>query len=166
MRPPITMVANGGHISFSRPVVMARGQSPAIVVAEVINMGLVRSRTAAKAAAPRLQPCRMSCCIRSTSRMAGLTLRPVRTTAPSAAMMLNDMPAKARAHTAPRRVSGTAINTRIGRVRDSKVIARTRNSNPAAGTPTLRSQVVVSSVSSVLMVVPWGLGMLLIDSAI
>ena len=52
IKPPMTTVANGGHNSFSRPVVSASGHSAAIVVAVVISTGRVRSRTDAKAAAP------------------------------------------------------------------------------------------------------------------
>jgi hypothetical protein len=58
--PPITTVANGGQISFSRPVTSASGQRPAMVVVLVINTGRARSRTAASAAAPGGRPPRQA----------------------------------------------------------------------------------------------------------
>ena len=84
-RPPITTVANGGQSSFSRPLSTVSGHSAAMVVAEVISTGLVRSRTDAKAAAPGDQPPRTRCWMRSTSRIAGLTVRPSSSSAPAAA---------------------------------------------------------------------------------
>ena len=82
-RPPITTVANGGHSSFSRPETTASGHSAAMVVAEVINTGRVRSRTDANAAAPAEPPARMRCCMRSTSRIAGFTDKPISTPTPA-----------------------------------------------------------------------------------
>ena len=55
---------------------MARGHSPAIVVHVVIKMGLTLSLTAAIAAAPADHEfVSILCCIRSTRRIAGFTVK-------------------------------------------------------------------------------------------
>ena len=157
-RPPMTMVANGGQISFSLPVEIASGHSAAIVVAVVIRTGRVLSRTEANAAAPGVHPpARTFCCILSTSRMAGLTVRPNRAIAPSAAIASRDMPATTSAQLAPMTVSGTANSTSTGKVSDSKVRASTRNRSSTTGTSTRCSQLVCSSSDDTSTVYPRGL---------
>ena len=166
-RPPMTTVANGGQISFSLPVDIASGHRAAIVVAVVISTGRVRSRTEAKAAAPAVQPpMRTFCCILSTSRMAGLTVRPNSAIAPSAAIGLKDMPARTSAQLAPMTVSGTANSTSTGNVSDSKVRASTRNRSSTTGTRTRWSQLICSSCDDTSTVNPRGLGTARTDSAI
>ena len=165
--PPMTIVANGGQISFSRPVARARGQSAATVVAVVINTGRVRSRTAARAAAPSLHPPpSASCCMRSTSRIAGFTVRPKRVSAPSIAIMSSGMPASTRAHDAPSRVSGSAKSTSTGRVSDSKVMASTRKSRATTGSTMRRNQLAASSCPGVSTAKPMGRGTIRTAAAI
>ena len=134
MRPPMTIVANGGQISNSRPVAIASGHRPATVVAMVNNTGRVRSRTAAYAAAPGLHPApKTNCCIRSTSRIAGLTVRPIRATAPTIAMGPSATPANTMAQVAPSKVIGNDRSTNTGSVSDSNVIANTKNNRRMTG---------------------------------
>ena len=147
-RPPITTVAKGGHTSFSRPVSMASGHSAAMVVADVISTGRVRSRTDARAAAPADQPPRTRCWMRSTSRMAGLTVRPSSSKAPAPAYTVNGVPVRSSVHTAPISVSGSASSTSSGSVRDSKAMPSTSSSRSTAGTASLRIIEVCSSASS------------------
>jgi hypothetical protein len=155
--PPITTVANGGQISISRPVDNDSGHSPAMVVPLVMRTGRARSRTAARAAAPAVQaPDRTLACIRSTSRMAGFTVRPSSATAPTSAMMSAGVPVKTSAQVAPSSVSGTAISTRIGSVRLSNVIASVAKSSSSTGTSTRRNQDSARSSASVSTVVPEG----------
>jgi len=151
--PPMTTVANGGQISFSRPVVRARGQRPAIVVHVVISTGRVRSRTAARAAAPAVHdPSRTRCCMRSTSRMAGLTVSPRSATAPTIAIMPAGIPASTSAHVAPSTVSGSDSSTRIGEVIDSNVTASTARRRSTIAISARRNQSVDSSALSASIV--------------
>ncbi len=144
--PPITTVANGGQISFSCPVTRASGHRPATVVAAVINTGRARSRTAASAAAPAERPpCQACCCMRSTSRIAGLTVIPIRASVPINAIGDSGIPAKSRAQVAPRIVNGNASRTSSGSVSDSNVTASTANSNSSTGSRIARNQLKFSS---------------------
>ena len=146
--PPITTMANGGHTSFSRPVSMANGHRAAMVVADVMSTGRVRSRTDAKAAAPADQPPRTRCWMRSTSRMAGLTVRPTSSRAPAPAYMVNGVPVSSSVHTAPSSVSGNASSTSTGSVSDSKAMPSTSSSRSTAGMASLRIMELCSSFSS------------------
>jgi hypothetical protein len=156
--PPMTTVANGGQISISRPLVKANGHRPATVVHVVIRTGLARSRTAAKAAAPAVhEPPRTRCCIRSTSKMAGLTVRPSRATTPTKAIKSAGVPESTSAQVAPRTVKGTAASTNTGIVRLSNVTANTAKSRSRTGPATFRNQLRASSFSTTPTVHPSGL---------
>ncbi len=126
INPPITTVANGGQISFSRPVTSASGHNPATVVVAVISTGRARSRTAASAAAPGdMRPFQARVCIRSTSRIAGLIVSPINAKAPTSTIMLAGVPERNSAQVAPRIVSGNDNKTSSGNVIDSNVTANT-----------------------------------------
>ena len=147
IKPPMTTMANGGHISFSRPVVMASGHSAAMVVAEVINTGRVRSRTAASAAAPGDQPPRTRWAMRSTNRMAGFTAKPNNMMMPAPAMIDAGVPVNTNSQAEPSTASGSASSTNTGKVSDSNAIASTSASSSSAGTANWRIMESVSSSS-------------------
>ena len=143
----MTTMAKGGHISFSRPVVMASGHKAAMVVADVINTGRVRSRTAASAAAPADQPPRTRCAMRSISRMAGFTANPNNMITPAPANTDAGVPVSTKSHAEPSTASGKASSTSSGNVNDSNAIANTNASSSNAGNANLRASESVSSSS-------------------
>ncbi len=113
--PLKTVTPSGTRISAPAPLATARGTTPRIKAKAVMRIGRKRVRDASTMASTRLMPESSSCLANSTTRIAFLAARPIKTTNPIWAKMLLSSPTSHKPKSAERMHMGTISKIASGR---------------------------------------------------